>query len=213
MVFKSVSPGRNPAAANQRKKETPWPYASTAAARGISADVRGRSPGSWDRAHRLPAKNSQWLCDAPARIYRCGGSRGIGARMGMRAAPLSRFTRRRERFAGHLGRLRDINRRRVAAAHRTLSPTFESTLRLMGYALTQQDFSHYSLAMNAAMVPELEALEEKIRQAAALCVRLREENRGLRAKLATLEGDRRELEEKIDDARTRLENLLKQIPE
>jgi cell division protein ZapB len=83
----------------------------------------------------------------------------------------------------------------------------------MRYALTHQDFSHYSVSMNAAMVPELEALEEKIRQAASLCLRLREENRGLRARLATLEGDRRELEEKIDDARTRLENLLKQIPE
>jgi cell division protein ZapB len=67
--------------------------------------------------------------------------------------------------------------------------------------------------MNAAMVPELEALEEKIRQAAALCVKLREENRGLRAKIAMLEGNQRELEEKIDDARTRLENLLRQIPE
>jgi cell division protein ZapB len=67
--------------------------------------------------------------------------------------------------------------------------------------------------MNAAIVPELEALEEKIRQAAELCIRLREENRGLREKLALLEGDRRELEEKIDDARERLENLLRQIPE
>ena len=67
--------------------------------------------------------------------------------------------------------------------------------------------------MNAANVPELEALEEKIRQAAALCVRLREENRGLREQVASLEGDRRELEDKIGDARERLENLLKQIPE
>jgi chromosome segregation ATPase len=67
--------------------------------------------------------------------------------------------------------------------------------------------------MNAAIVPELEALEEKIRQAAALCMRLREENRGLREQIASLEGDRRELEEKIDDACERLENLLKQMPE
>lgn len=63
------------------------------------------------------------------------------------------------------------------------------------------------------MFPELEALEEKIRLTAQLCLRLREENRGLRAEVATLEGDRRELEGKIDDARTRLENLLKQMPE
>ena len=63
------------------------------------------------------------------------------------------------------------------------------------------------------MVSEISALEEKVRQAARLCQLLREENRSLRAKIATLEGDRRQLEEKIDTARARLENLLNKIPE
>jgi cell division protein ZapB len=67
--------------------------------------------------------------------------------------------------------------------------------------------------MDAVMASELAALEEKVRQAAQLCQLLREENRGLRAKIATLEGDRRVLEEKIESARLRLENLLKQVPE
>jgi len=67
------------------------------------------------------------------------------------------------------------------------------------------------------MDPTLEAdfasLEEKVRQAAELCRRLREENRDLRQDVARLEVDRRALEDKIEGARTRLENLLQRIPE
>ncbi len=63
------------------------------------------------------------------------------------------------------------------------------------------------------MDAELVELENKIRQAAALCVRLRDENRDLRAQVAALSGDRRQLAEKLDGARARLESLLKQIPE
>ena len=60
---------------------------------------------------------------------------------------------------------------------------------------------------------EFATLEEKIRQAARLCQRLRDENQGLRQQLAALQGDKRQLSEKIDGARNRLETLLKQIPE
>jgi cell division protein ZapB len=63
------------------------------------------------------------------------------------------------------------------------------------------------------MDSELEALEHKIRQAAQLCQKLRDENRDLRQKLAALQGDKKQLAEKIDGARSRLENILKQIPE
>jgi cell division protein ZapB len=63
------------------------------------------------------------------------------------------------------------------------------------------------------MDSELETLEQKIRQAAQLCQKLREENRDLRQKLASLQGDKKQLSEKIDGARVRLENILKQIPE
>jgi len=63
------------------------------------------------------------------------------------------------------------------------------------------------------MDAQLATLEEKVRQAAQLCQRLRDENRGLRQQLTALQGDRKQLAEKIDGARSRLENLLKQIPE
>jgi cell division protein ZapB len=67
--------------------------------------------------------------------------------------------------------------------------------------------------MDAAMDHDLASLEEKVRQTAELCQRLRDENRLLRTRLASLEGDRRQLEEKIDGARARLEDLLRRIPE
>ena len=60
---------------------------------------------------------------------------------------------------------------------------------------------------------ELAALEEKIRQTAQLCRRLRDENRDLRQQLAELESDRKRLSETIDGARDRLEGLLQRIPE
>jgi cell division protein ZapB len=63
------------------------------------------------------------------------------------------------------------------------------------------------------MEEQLAALEEKVRQAAQLCQRLRDENRELRLKLAAAQSDKKQLSEKIDGACTRLETLLKQIPE
>ena len=63
------------------------------------------------------------------------------------------------------------------------------------------------------MDAEFAALEEKVRLAVQLCVRLREENVQLRKQLADLETDRKKLNEKIDGARNRVENLLLQFPE
>ncbi len=63
------------------------------------------------------------------------------------------------------------------------------------------------------MDAELTALEEKIRQAAQLCQRLRLENRDLRQQMAALENEKKQLAERIDGARNHLENVLKQIPE
>jgi len=60
---------------------------------------------------------------------------------------------------------------------------------------------------------ELSALEDKIRQAMDLCRRLRDENRQLRQQLADAESLRKQLSEKIDGARDRLEGLLQRIPE
>jgi cell division protein ZapB len=63
------------------------------------------------------------------------------------------------------------------------------------------------------MDAELTALEERIKQFADFCVRLRDENQELRTRLATLEGENRRLSDKVDTARSRLEDLVRRIPE
>ena len=75
--------------------------------------------------------------------------------------------------------------------------------------MTQKNFPNYSVAMQA----ELAALEEKVRQVAALCRQLREENRELRLRVAALAGDNKKLADKAEGARERLEQLLLQIHE
>jgi len=121
--------------------------------------------------------------------------------------------RREEIAPEHLGLgciLQKCGRPRLLARSRkTPSPDHESTLKTDRYTLTQQNFPSYSVPMDA----ELAALEEKIRQAAALCRQLRDENRDLQSRLATLAGDKGRLAEKVDGACARLETLLKQIPE
>ena len=63
------------------------------------------------------------------------------------------------------------------------------------------------------MDAELQALEDRIRQAVELCQRLRIENTDLRQRVAQLQSENRQLAEKITGARERLEGLLEQIPE
>jgi len=75
--------------------------------------------------------------------------------------------------------------------------------------LTRLDFPNYS----ALMEGELTALEERIRQAVELCLRLRVENSGLRQRLAQLQSENKRLADKIGGAKARLEGLLRQIPE
>ncbi|MDP2239851.1 MAG: hypothetical protein Q8K18_06770 [Burkholderiales bacterium] len=63
------------------------------------------------------------------------------------------------------------------------------------------------------MEAELKSLEEKVNQFVELSQRLRSDNQQLRQKLASALNENRLLEEKINNATTRLENLLHQIPE
>jgi cell division protein ZapB len=60
---------------------------------------------------------------------------------------------------------------------------------------------------------ELKSLEDKINQFVTLCQRLRSDNNELRQQLASAHNDNKQLNEKIGDAKTRLESLLAQIPE
>lgn len=63
------------------------------------------------------------------------------------------------------------------------------------------------------MDAELRSLEEKINQFVTLCQRLRTDNHELRQLLAHAQNENKQLNDKIGDAKTRLESLLTQIPE
>ena len=63
------------------------------------------------------------------------------------------------------------------------------------------------------MDAEFDTLDSKIDQFLQLCQRLKSENRELRLQLATAQNDVRLLEGKVDGAKSRLESLLRQIPE
>ena len=63
------------------------------------------------------------------------------------------------------------------------------------------------------MDPELSALEERLAQLVQRLNALREENRDLRQQLATRTDENARNVEKLAAARTRIEALLKQIPE
>jgi cell division protein ZapB len=63
------------------------------------------------------------------------------------------------------------------------------------------------------MVNELNALESKIAQVAALCRSLRAENSELRQKLSSAEIDKENFAQRMGDARERLEQLVGQLPE
>lgn len=63
------------------------------------------------------------------------------------------------------------------------------------------------------MESDLSALEEKLAQLLQRLKALREENRDLRQQLAARTDENVRLTEKLGAARTRIEALLKQIPE
>ena len=63
------------------------------------------------------------------------------------------------------------------------------------------------------MNAEFDALDGKIDQFLQLCQRLKSENRELRLQLVSSQDNVKRLEDKVDSAKTRLEALLRQIPE
>lgn len=63
------------------------------------------------------------------------------------------------------------------------------------------------------MESELSHLEGKINQLIQLCQRLRNDNHDLRQQLVSLQGDNKQLSDKIAQAKERLEKILSQIPE
>ena len=63
------------------------------------------------------------------------------------------------------------------------------------------------------MEAELNTLDDKLSQLVQLCHRLRNDNNELRQDLAAAQNQNKQLTDKIESARQRLENLLSRIPE
>jgi len=63
------------------------------------------------------------------------------------------------------------------------------------------------------MLNELSTLEGKVAQVVALCQALRVENSQLRQQLVIAENERREMTERMEAARGRIEQLALQLPE
>jgi len=63
------------------------------------------------------------------------------------------------------------------------------------------------------MEAELTVLDEKISQLIQLTQKLRKDNSQLRQNLAAAQSENKRLSEKVRSAKSRLENLLAQIPE
>ena len=87
--------------------------------------------------------------------------------------------------------------------------SLESTFKIAAYALTRQGISNILETMDA----ELANLEEKLAQIVQRLKTLREENRELRQQVASRMDESARLGEKLASAKTRIEALLKQIPE
>jgi uncharacterized protein (TIGR02449 family) len=97
--------------------------------------------------------------------------------------------------------------RQAARGGRSLA--LETTFKNGAYALTRQGNSDRVDVMD----PELSALEEKLAQLVARLNALRDESRDLRQQVAARADENVRLAEKLAQARTRIEALLKQIPE
>lgn len=63
------------------------------------------------------------------------------------------------------------------------------------------------------MNAEFDALDGKIDQFLQLCQRLKSENQELRLQLVSAQDDVKRLEDRVSGAKTRLEALLRRIPE
>ena len=63
------------------------------------------------------------------------------------------------------------------------------------------------------MVNELNTLESKIAQVVSLCGSLRAENTQLKEQLAAAESSNKDLSDRMESARGRLEQIVRQLPE
>src|SRR5258708_30104533 len=132
----------------------------------------------------LPAVlGPQWHRAIAWLAYRCGGSAGL--------KPASRASVR------------------PTIIRHGLVFALETTFKSAAYTLTCHGFSNRVPRMDA----DLDALEEKLAQLVQRLTALRDENRELRQQVAARTDENARLGEKLGAAKSRIEALLRQIPE
>jgi cell division protein ZapB len=122
------------------------------------------------------------VCDESFSADRCGGSTGLAARP-------------RTGFPFNPGRLKSTK-----APEAVILPYGQADKNLPGWVIVFD------------MDKALASLEQKIRLAAELCQRLRKENQGLRQDLATSQQQLKQLNARLDTAKSRLDSVIDKIP-
>jgi cell division protein ZapB len=128
----------------------------------------------------------QWLDGTPALAYRCGGSTGIEPDHPIGPSPVSRLTPPVE-----------------AARHLEHADSIYACT-----ALTHDAGFPYSQVMDL----DLKGLEERVAQLIELSHRLRAENGSLRQQLVVAHNENKQLGERMEAARQRVEALLERVP-
>jgi septal ring factor EnvC (AmiA/AmiB activator) len=96
-----------------------------------------------------------------------------------------------------------------SCVYKVFSHFAESTFTFIACALTSNSFSHYSRRMEN----ELSILEGKIEQLLRLVANLRDENVTLQENISVRDAQIMTMQEKLDSAKTRLEQLISHIPD
>lgn len=150
----------------------------------------------------------QWRVGLSALAYRCGGSTGFMADHPIRRSPVSRLTLPMEE-ARHLERVRSISAARRARLLRIAQPRMR---RRSSLALTRRFDDQPPITYSQAMDLDLNGLEDRIAQLIELSRRLRIDNGALRQQLVVAHNENKQLGERIEAARLRVEALLERVP-
>jgi cell division protein ZapB len=144
----------------------------------------------------------QWRIGLSALAYRCGGSIGFIEDHLVLHSPISRLTPPGKE-ARHLERKGSIYADRPA---RLLRRGPRCMLRLYGFD------ARLPITYSQRMDLDLKGLEERVSQLIELSRRLRAENGTLRQQLVVAHNENKQLAERMESARQRVEALLERVP-
>jgi len=126
-----------------------------------------------------------------------------------RRAPVSRLTEATEGRSGTVGKRGEYSAAQGGGTSDRGRADPQNNLQKTSLLLDAKTFLKQTVGMN----DRLDSLHGKVEQVLAMCQSLRSENLALRGRVAGLEGENKQLAEKITSARQRLEALMSRLPE